>query len=86
MGLDPSHFQFFSHVNVFLLSNFKIGKLRPEIALFQLYLVEPGVPEAHHVSLPSTNLGQLLTQKWSGSPTHMNGSAFILHVFLRGQK
>src|SRR5690349_19765420 len=54
---------------MFFLSKFKIGHLRPEIALFPWYLVEPEVPEAHHVSLPSTNLGQLLTQKWSGSST-----------------
>ena len=66
MGHGSSHFRFFSPVNVFFLPKSKIGHLRPEIPLFQSYLVEPEVPEAHHTSLQSPILGQLLAQKMVG--------------------
>ena len=67
-NLGSSHFQFFSPINVFFGLNFKIGELRPKIALFKLYLLEPEGPRAEITSLPSTNIGQLLTKNGRDRP------------------
>src|SRR5689334_21738787 len=78
-GHGISHLQFFSPINVFFGLKSKTGKFRPKATLFHLYLLEPERPRAEITSLPSPNIGQLLTQKWSGSAT-----SFIpmgLHIY-----